>query len=51
MRRKIGGKKKEPGKRLKPSMAVRSALKQPEEKCPEEPDVKGLVVTMKRRGI
>ena len=43
--------KKQPDKRLKPSMAVRLALKQPVEKCPEEPGVKGLVVTMKRRGI
>ena len=37
MRRKIGGKKKDQGKTEAPIMAVRSSLKQPEEKCPEEP--------------
>ena len=34
-----------------PTMAVRSALKQPEEKCPEEPSWDGLVITVERRGI
>ena len=55
MRRKIGGKKKkkDQGKTEAPTMAVRSSLKQPEEKMPRGTQVKrdGLAITVEKRGI
>ena len=51
MRKKIRGEKGTMQKTEAPIMAVRPALKQLEKNAQRNPGEKGLVITMKRRGI